>query len=169
MTVLKAIRSNPKTRSILVIVVTGKHAAKDEIQSLEMGADDYLSKPFNAGVLLARLHKLMLRRKQEMKKPEVLRFSGLEFKTGSDRVVVKGKAVKLFPKEAELLRIFLKRPNMIHSPTYLWDAIWGYPSETYSNTLRVALSCLRKKLGPEWGGRLEKHKGRGYLLDLPSV
>ena len=164
MAVLEAIRGDAKARSAMVFVVTSLSDKRREIEALQAGADDYLAKPFDREVLVARLLGLARRLRLPPEAEETLKLDELQLEMPTGRLKVGRRQAVLHNKEAELLRVFLKRPNMIHSADFLWNAVWGYSSTDFKNTLQVTLSSLRKKLGSTWGSRLENLKERGYLL-----
>lgn len=164
---LRALRAHPKTRSIGVLMVTGKSTPADEIQALDSGADDHLAKPFDEDVLLARLRSLRRRREITIGQHQASRYPGLEFDPDADLVRVEGRRVHLAPKEMGLLGIFLHRPDILHTRDYLWEALWGYESERWEHLLVVTLTSMRRKLGGKWGGRLTCHKGKGYVFESP--
>lgn len=164
---LRALRAHPRTRSIGVLMVTGKSTPAEEIQALESGADDHLAKPFDEKVLLARLRSLRRRRQLMIGQVQASRYPGLDYDVDADMVRIYGRRVHLTPKEMDLLGIFLHRPNILHSHAYLWSALWGYESERWEHLLVATLSSLRRKLGEDLGSRLKSHKGRGYVFELP--
>jgi DNA-binding response OmpR family regulator len=166
-TLLKALRAHPRTRSIGVLMVTGKCTPAEEIQALDSGADDHLAKPFDEKVLLARLRSLSRRRELMIEAHQAKRFPGLAFDLDADLVRVGSRRVHLTPKEMGLLGILLHRPDMLHTYAYLWDALWGYESENWEHVLVVTVSSLRRKLGADWGARLKCHKGKGYAFESP--
>jgi two-component system phosphate regulon response regulator PhoB len=166
-TLLKAMRAHPLTRSVGVLIVTGRTSPADEIAALDSGADDHLAKPFDEAVLQARLRSLGRRRELTLAQHQVRRYPGLEFDADSDLVRVGSRRVHLTPKEMGLLAVFLQRPDILHTHAFLWDAVWGYESERWEHLLVVAISSLRRKLGPDWGERLRSHKGKGYSFEAP--
>ncbi len=166
-TLLRALRAHPKTRSIGVLMVTGRASPAEEIQALDSGADDHLAKPFDEHVLLARLRSLSRRRDLAIEQQQAKLYPGLDFDRDADLVRVEGQRVHLTPKEMGLLGIFLHRPNMLHTYAYLWESLWGYESEHREHLLTVTMSSLRRKLGETWGGRLKCHKGKGYAFESP--
>lgn len=166
-TVLRAIRAHPRTRSLGVLMVTGKCSPAEEILALDSGADDHLAKPFDERVLLARLKSLVRRRELESGRALDGQYPGLSFDPGADLVHVDGRTVHLTPKEAGLLHIFLHRPNVIRSHEFLWNTLWGYQADRWENLLIVTLSSLRRKLGDKWGACLICRKGEGYLFEYP--
>lgn len=161
----KALRAHTKTRSIGIIMVTAKTAVAETVRALEAGADDYLPKPFDWSLLLARLRSLSRRCEYTLGEHLTKSFEGLELDLDADRLKVDGRDVRLTPKEFQLLTIFLSRPGIVHAYAYLWEAAWGYESDGWERTLTVTMSALRKKLGPKWSERLKAHPGRGYLFD----
>lgn len=166
-TLLRALRASPNTRSLGVLMVTGKCAAADEVQALDSGADDHLAKPFDEGVLLARMRSVCRRRDLVAAPPRTGGFPELIYEADSDTVSVQGRRVLLTPKETGLLAIFLRRPDTLLTHSFLWDSVWGYESDNWEHLLFTAMSSLRRKLGAAWGDRITCHKGRGYAFEPP--
>ncbi|MBI3566296.1 MAG: response regulator transcription factor [Elusimicrobia bacterium] len=164
----KALRSHRKTQSIGIIMVTAKSSMSETVVGLDAGADDYLPKPFDWNVLLARLRSLSRRSEFTFGQNLSRSFPGLELDVDAARLTVDGRAVSLTPKEFDLLSVFLARPGVIHSHAFLWEAVWGYEADGWEHTLVVTVSSLRRKLGPPWGERLTTLPGRGYSFDAPS-
>jgi len=163
---LELVRSHPKLAPIGVIVVTGKKESRDAVQALESGADDYIPKPFELDVLLARIRSLLRRKNVLTVEPETVEGQGLilNLQTGALRAGEKPVA-SLYPKEAELLRIFLKRPDIVHSPFFLWESVWGYEADDWRHIVEAKISALRKRLGPKLGERLKSRRGLGYFFE----
>lgn len=165
---LKALRTHPKTRSLGIIMITGRGTTLDEIQSLDSGADDHLAKPFDEKELRARLRSLARRRAQQLQQRQYARYPGFEFDMNGLVVSVDGKRVDLTPKETGLLSIFTHRPNTLHRHAFLWDTNWGYPKEQWERELVTTVSSLKRKLGCRWGARLVGVEGQGYVFELPA-
>lgn len=165
--ILKALRALPKTRSLGVLMVTARSSADDTVTALETGADDFLSKPFDERVLLARLHSLLRRKQSTWAASKVYRLPGLYLDVDANLLCIENRRVHLNPKETDIFMAFLARPNMIHSASFLWDVVWGYESDSWERNVIALISNLRKKLGPTWGARLEVHRKRGYILNIP--
>lgn len=162
--VLKALRSGSRAQDALVLMVTGREKVSEQVEALEAGADDYLIKPIQVKVLQARMRSLLRRREAGLQKAGVFALGDLAFDPQSGRLSVKGRQSKLTPKEQQLLELFLRRRGIVHAPSFLWESVWGYESDHWQHTLEVKLSCLRQKLGPKWGARLESRKGLGYIF-----
>ena len=161
----KALRGSAKTRAIGIIMITVRTSSADEVQALQVGADDYLSKPFDWNVLLARLRSLSRRSELSLGGRLTEMFPGLEFDLDAGRLVLDGRRVRLAPKELELFRIFVSRPGVIHACSFLWEAAWGSESDNWTHTLKAAVSALRRKLGRKWGARISARSGLGYVFD----
>ena len=148
-----------------VIVLTARDQVSDRIRGLDAGADDYLVKPYDPGELLARLRAIERRRGAGGDTP-VLHLGPLEIDLARDLVRRNGAPVTLTAKEWALLRVMASRPDRIHTREVLQDALYGFDSETDSNTLEVFISRLRRKLGRE---HIQTLRGLGYRLSyLPD-
>ena len=122
-------------------MVTAKASEAEEIASLEAGADDHLAKPFDEAVLIARLRCLTRRREREFSREQADRFPGLSLDLEAGRLRIDDKPVHLTPKEMDLLAIFLQRPDMIHSRSYLWRR--AIRSSFAPHLLGILLQCLK--------------------------
>ena len=158
---LRAVTGRP---NLPLLMVSARGDAAERTAALEAGVDDYLSKPVDAGELMARLRKMLGRQRSPPVAPPPIRGLRVDSETGC--VIVGGRMQKLFPKELDLLLVFLRRPNRVLPLAYLWEAVWGYESENRDNSLEAAISNLRRKLGPTWPRRLETFRGKGYRLNL---
>ncbi len=146
--VCKQLKKESKTAGIPVIMVTAKSQESDKVVGLELGADDYVTKPFSVRELLARV-KAVLRRAQEKEKlPEALKIGDLSIDFSKIEVRVKDKPVALTAKEFELLKTLIKAKGRMLSRDYLLDTIWGYDHaiEIQTRTVDVHIRSLRKKL-----------------------
>lgn len=151
---LRALNERP-----LVVVLTARDQVSDRIRGLDAGADDYLTKPYDPGELLARLRAIE-RRRSDHQAP-VLQLGSLEIDLARDLVRKDGVPVVLTQKEWALLRVMASRPERIHTRDTLQDALYGFDDETESNTLEVFISRLRRKLGRE---HIQTLRGLGYRL-----
>ncbi|MBI4061631.1 MAG: response regulator transcription factor [Elusimicrobia bacterium] len=166
--IAKALRAHPRTRALGILMVTGRSTANDIVAALDAGADDHLGKPFDEKELLARLRSIARRQGFSLETGARRRFPGLALDVESESLSLDGRTVHLTPKELELFKIFLQRPDMLHTRAYLWEALWDYESDFKDHVLNATISSLRRKLGREWGARLKPHRGKGYVFDSRS-
>ena len=146
-----------------IIMLTARGGIDDRIRGLDQGADDYLVKPFSLGELGARVRAL-LRRDTDSTSSVVCR-AGIELDSSRHEVRVNGTPVELTVKEFALLRWFLLHPDVVHSAERLLEHVWDEHADPFTNTVRVTLSNLRRKLTDAGGiNAIETLPGRGYRL-----
>lgn len=147
--VCKQIKKDPATRSVPVIMLTARSQETDKVIGLELGADDYVTKPFGVRELLARV-KALLRRTHEAEAPgaEVVHIGDIVIDNSRIEVSVNKKPINLTAKEFELLKTLAKARGRVLSRDYLLDTIWGYDraAEIQTRTVDVHIRTLRKKL-----------------------
>jgi two-component system, OmpR family, alkaline phosphatase synthesis response regulator PhoP len=163
--VCRTLKKDGRTERIPIIMVTAKGDEADVVAGLEMGADDYISKPFSNRVLLARV-RAVLRRPARTKVPEpgtapVLRLYDLEIDPGRHRVTVEGKPVDLTSTEFALLYFLASRPGWVFTRYQIVDAIHGSDYPVTDRSIDVQIVGLRRKLGPT-GNCIETVRGVGY-------
>lgn len=146
--------------SIPILILSVRDCEIDKIEALDAGADDYLTKPFGVGELMARLRAAMRRMAPEQ---ESFSESGLEIDFGLRRVSVKGVEVKLTPTEYDLLRVLTQAAGQVLTHSQLLRQVWGPVDESDVHTLGVNISNLRRKLG---GNYILTEPGVGYRLGL---
>ena len=164
--VCKTIKSNSKTTSIPIIMLTAKSQESDKVVGLELGADDYMTKPFSPRELIARIKAVLRRAKEKNKSPEMLKVGDLSIDLSKIMVSVKGKQVELTAKEFELLKTLMKANGRMLSRDYLLDNIWGFDHaiEIQTRTVDVHIRTLRKKLKSE-AKRIVTVKNYGYRFE----
>jgi DNA-binding response OmpR family regulator len=146
-----------------ILVLSARDQVADRIAGLDHGADDYLVKPFALGELSARVRALM--RRDTVGGDVVLRWADIELDAARHRVAVAGRPVDLTPKEFALLRFFLIHPLDVHSAERLLEHVWDEHADPFTNTVRVTISNLRRKLVAAGALQpLETVTGRGYRL-----
>jgi len=154
-----------RMRDVPVIFVSCKRDAEDIIKGLELGGDDYMTKPFDPGVLVARV-KTQLRRTAQANKAEpdnrVWKRDGLEVDLQTYEVRLNGVPVSLYSKERQLLLFFIQNPNKLFSVRQLYGHIWGWESESEERTVMVHISSLRKKIEEDPGNPKLIHTVRGF-------
>jgi phosphate regulon transcriptional regulator PhoB len=163
--VCRRLRGDPVSATLPIIMLTARGDEVDRVVGLEMGADDYIAKPFSPKEVLARV-RAVLRRSRAAPPPAVLGAGAIALDTGTHEVAVGGRPITLTPKEFDLLRALLDARGRVLSREFLLDRVWGYAraSEIESRTVDVHVRRLRAKLGPE-GRRILTVKNVGYRLD----
>lgn len=150
-----------------VLILTAKDTVPDRIHGLDLGADDYLTKPFAFDELLARIHALV-RRKYEHKSPEV-RIGPVTIDTASQRVWSNGEEVRLTPREYALLEYLAMRADEVVSRSDIWEHVYDFHSAATSNVVDVYIGYLRKKLnGAGAESLIRTVRGRGYTMGSAS-
>ena len=146
-----------------IVLLTARDAAADQVKSLGLGADDYITKPFTFEVLAARLRAHL--RRSEAERVPVLRFEDLSLDTGT-RLAYRGeREVELTTTEYGLLREFLQHPRRVLPKTFLMERVWGYDFGGNANILEVYIKQLRQKLESDGEPRLiHTLRGAGYVL-----
>lgn len=146
--VCKQLKRESKTAGIPIIMVTAKTQESDKVVGLELGADDYVTKPFSVRELLARVKAVLRRAHEKEKLPELLNLGDLTIDFSKIEARIKDKPVALTAKEFELLRTLIKAKGRMLSRDYLLDTIWGYDHaiEIQTRTVDVHIRSLRKKL-----------------------
>ena len=149
--VCKSLKAQNKTKGIPIIMLTAKSQESDKILGLELGADDYVTKPFSPRELLARIKAVLRRIKEKDKLPELVRIGELTVDFSKIGVSVKGKPAELTSKEFELLKTLLQAKGRVLSRDYLLDTVWGFDHalEIQTRTVDVHIRTLRKKLKSE--------------------
>lgn len=147
-----------------ILMLTAKDGEYDEAEGLDVGADDYLRKPFSFMVLVARLRALA--RRGATPRPRLLSCGGLTLDPESGECTVAGQDVPLQPRERELLEALLRNPARVISKDRLRNAVWGLDSPADANIVEVYVSYLRRKVG---AARIETVRSLGYRLVDPDA
>jgi DNA-binding response OmpR family regulator len=151
-----------------ILMLTARGTVEDRIAGLDEGADDYLVKPFSLGELAARVRALT--RRATTGTNAVLSWDDLELDAARHEVRHHGEVVELTAKEFALLRWFLLHPQEVHSAERLLEHVWDENADPFTNTVRVTISNLRRKLAVAGDGcqPIETLPGRGYRLRVPA-
>jgi two-component system alkaline phosphatase synthesis response regulator PhoP len=167
--VCRKLRKDPKTSSMAIIMLTAKAEEVDRIVGLEMGADDYMVKPFSPRELVARV-RAVLRRGQGQELPTIKRVGTLEVDEGKHQVSVGGTVVVLTVKEFDLLCALMRASGRVLNRDQILESVWGYSNavDIESRTVDVHIRRLREKLGKEHK-RIVTVKGVGYRFEAESV
>lgn len=163
--ICKILKQNPKTKNIPIIILTAKGEELDKIIGLELGADDYVTKPFSPRELMARI-KAVLRRGQSIETKEVLKSGLIEIDTAKHQVTLKGKSMELTSKEYDLLCALMRADGRVLTREYLLDKVWGYDQSLNieTRTVDMHIGQLRKKLKTD-ADRIMTVKNVGYRFD----
>ena len=162
-TLLKMMKNSKELRDIPVIMATAKGAEYDKIQSLDLGADDYLVKPFGIMEMVSRV-KAILRRYHRSEDPGVLKMGGLVLKPKERTVSTDGERVLLTYKEYELLHLFLAHPGTAFTREQLLSIVWNIEYQAETRTVDMHIRTLRQKLGT-YGHLIETVRNVGYRLE----
>ena len=162
-----------KSSNVPIIMLSAKGEVFDKVLGLELGADDYMEKPFDSKELVARV-KAVLRRvndkeedkKVQEEKEEVVKFEGLSVNLTSYSVVYNGELIEMPPKELELLYFMASRPNQVFTREQLLDKIWGYDYVGDTRTVDVHVKRIREKIKDENGWSIATVWGIGYKFEV---
>lgn len=162
LSILKRLREKSKTRNIPVIILSALGSEYDKIKGLDLGADDYLSKPFSTLELLARIRALLRRYSGDDFGDLVL--DSLSLSPKRHTITIDNQEIKTTLKEFELLACLLKNPDRTFSREELLDIVWGYELSGETRTVDMHINTLRNKLGI-FGKKIETIRGVGYKLN----
>ncbi len=162
--VCRALRSDRATQGIPIVMLTARDEEIDVVTGLEVGADDYITKPFSPKVLIARIRAVLRRRREsEESRSEFLQVGKLTMDRGKHRVMVTGKAVELTHTEFELLCVLAQRPGWVFSRSQLIDSLRDGQLVITDRAIDVQVANLRKKLGA-CGHYIQTVRGVGYRM-----
>ncbi|GAA3402369.1 response regulator transcription factor [Paenibacillus hodogayensis] len=153
--------------SVPILMLTAKDEVVDRVKGLDLGADDYVVKPFALEELLARIRSLMRRRGDSAGEPKTNRtlYDDITLDLDTREVIRSGHTIELTTKEFDLLHLFMQNPKRVLSRDIIMEKIWGYDYSGESNVLEVYIALLRQKL-EEYGGKriIQTVRGAGYVL-----
>lgn len=161
--VLEQVRGQAALRSLPTIMVTAKTTELDKVRGLDMGADDYLSKPFGIMELISRVKALL--RRSGGKKQKNITIGQVCLDEEKHKVTVGGQACELTYKEYELLKLLMANAGAVTSRESILEQVWGTDFEGESRTLDMHIKTLRQKLGAS-GGMIKTVRNVGYIFDL---
>lgn len=163
LSILKKVRTVPDTKKIPVIFVSAKTSEMDKVKGLDMGADDYLAKPFGVMELISRV-KALLRRSNAASEEKTLALGEIQIDNEKHCVYVGHRLCELTYKEFELLKMMMQNVGIVLTRDRIMDRVWGTDYEGESRTLDMHIKTLRKKLGEE-GIRIKTVRNVGYVLE----
>ena len=163
----RILSENPKTATIPVIFLTAKDSETDRLTGFNIGADDYISKPFSIREVLARV-KAVIRRTGSNTKVEVesqkLTYETLEMDLGNKKVLLAGVEIPFTKKEFEILKLFLENKNRVFSRDEMLSRVWSDEVIVLDRTVDVNITRMRKKIGP-YGKNIVTRLGYGYCFE----
>ncbi len=162
LSILRELKTRRDTMGTPVILITAKDGEDDVVQGLELGADDYIAKPFGIMELIARV-KAVLRRCGPGEEREIIEVDEIRMDTGRHTVQVSGREIALTLKEYELLRVLMQKPGRLIEREALINAVWSRDYMGASHTLDAHIQTLRSKLGSS-GSRIQTVYGCGYRI-----
>jgi two-component system phosphate regulon response regulator PhoB len=158
----RELKSAAMTKDIPIIMVTARAEEEDTVRGLNVGCDDYVSKPFSFPELTARI-QAVLRRTLPGGEEEQLAVAGLQVDAASQRVTAKGEPVRLGPTEYRLLHFFVSHPERVYTREQVLDRVWGQNVYVEERTVDVHIRRLRKALAPHgYDGMIQTVRGTGY-------
>ena len=169
MEVCRALRRNPATSRIPILMLTAKSTEEDKVAGLEVGADDYVTKPFSPRELLLRVRAVARRQPdQGVSKPAPVKAGGIELDRSSMTATIGSKKLVLTSTEYRLLDLLVRRAGTILSREVLLSEVWGYQASLDTRTVDTHVRRLRDKLGKA-GAVVQTVRGSGYRLGAATV
>ena len=150
LSILKRLRAQENTKNVPIIMITAKSSELDKVKGLDLGADDYIAKPFGILEFVSRVRAL-LRRSGNMKseEPEKITLGEIVLDSGTREVLVSGNSVELTYKEYELLKLLISHPGLVYSRQQILEKIWGIDFKMDTRTVDMHIKTLRQKLGEQ--------------------
>ncbi|HEX2937627.1 MAG TPA: response regulator transcription factor [Ruminiclostridium sp.] len=165
---LRRIKSNPESTSIPVLMLSAKGAETDRVAGLDLGADDYIVKPFGVLELMARVRAALRRTNSKSEKKTVYEYNELKLDTESHEVTHRNKPVELTLKEFDLLQIMMENAGKAMARNVLLDKVWGYSYIGETRTLDMHVRSLRQKLHDADGRYISTVRGIGYKFNASA-
>lgn len=160
--VCSQLRQDPTLSSVPIVMLTARVEERDKINGLDLGADDYITKPFSVKELIARVRAVLRRTGRDPAATPELAQGPVALDEGRRQVTVDGEEVKLTRKEFDLLADLMRRPGLVLTREQLLERVWDYDHPGATRTVDVHIRQLRKKLGSDAGAYIETVVGVGY-------
>lgn len=159
--ICRSLKSNPLTQSIPILMLTAKAEETDRLIGFELGADDYVTKPFSPKELVLRVKAILRRKEVDREGEKMIRIGDLLIDIDRHQIFIKKSPVRLTSTEFKLLVELASRRGRVLTREHLLDRVWGYTYEGYARTVDTHVRRLREKLGP-LGDSIETIRGVGY-------
>jgi len=163
--VCKKLKQNSKTKHIPILMLTAKGEEVDKVVGFELGADDYVVKPFSVRELILRIKAILRRYADKQEITEVWTYKDMSLDLKAMTLIIQNKEINLTSTEFKLLKEFIQNKNTVLSREYLLDKVWGYEFDGYARTVDTHIRRLRVKLGA-YSSIIETVRGAGYRLRI---
>jgi len=163
LSIVKKLRTNKETEAVPIIMVTAKSAEIDKVKGLDIGADDYMTKPFGVMELISRVKAILRRSVKAEAQEKVMKAGKITLDIDKHSVCVNDVPVELTYKEYELLKLLMSNAGIVTTREIILDKVWGIDFEGESRTLDMHIKTLRQKLGSE-GSLIKTVRNVGYIL-----
>lgn len=164
LSIVKKLRSREETAFVPIIMVTAKTSEIDKVKGLDMGADDYMTKPFGVMELISRVKAMLRRSAKPEEKEKILHLGNIVLDREKHSVTVNGEICELTYKEYELLKLLMTNAGIVTTREVILDRIWGIDFEGESRTLDMHIKTLRQKLKEE-GSLIKTVRNVGYIVN----
>lgn len=162
--VTKLMKKDEQTSSIPIIMLTAKGTETDKVVGLELGADDYIVKPFSPREFVARVKTVLRRNEARQQASKIIEIGDLKIDLSKYQVMINKKKIDLTPTEFKLLSILVSRPGWVFNRDQLLNELWDFDKVVIDRTVDVHIRNLRKKLG-KFGNYIESMRGIGYKFE----
>ena len=159
--ICRSLKSNPQTQSIPILMLTAKAEETDRLIGFELGADDYVTKPFSPKELVLRVKAILRRKEVDYESEKVIQIGDLLIDIDRHQISIKKDPIRLTSTEFKLLVELASKRGRVQTREHLLDRVWGYTYEGYARTVDTHVRRLREKLGP-FGDSIETIRGVGY-------
>jgi len=159
--ICRSLKSNPLTQSIPILMLTAKAEETDRLIGFELGADDYVTKPFSPKELVLRVKAILRRKEVDQEGEKIIRIGDLLIDIDRYQISIKKSPVRLTSTEFKLLVELASKKGRVQTREHLLDRVWGYTYEGYARTVDTHVRRLREKMGP-FGDSIETIRGVGY-------
>lgn len=164
LTILKRLKADPKFKAIPIIMLTAKNAEMDIVKALDLGAEDYITKPFGVLEMVSRVKAVLRRCEKQISEIQVFEYDSIKLYLDEHRVTVENRTVDLTPKEFSVLKLLMASPYKVFTRENIMDTVWGDSYVGESRTVDMHIKTLRQKLGAG-ADKIATIRGVGYKLE----
>ncbi|MEG2082013.1 MAG: response regulator transcription factor [Oscillospiraceae bacterium] len=164
LTILKRLKADPKFKAIPIIMLTAKNAEMDIVKALDLGAEDYITKPFGVLEMVSRVKAVLRRCEKQISEIQIFEYDSIKLYPDEHRVTVENRTVDLTPKEFSVLKLLMASPYKVFTRENIMDTVWGDSYVGESRTVDMHIKTLRQKLGTG-ADKIMTIRGVGYKLE----